>query len=117
MERSTISRCEPSSDARSTLRRGWLTLVALAGFAATGPCFADTVSPLIPLPAEMAPGQGTSLVSNGTVVRVPAGDAEAAAAAKYFVEKVARTRGLRLVVREANASARELADGAARGAV
>src|SRR5216117_650883 len=97
MERSTISRCEPSSDARSALRRGWLTLVALAG-AVAAPCFAESPSPLIPLPAEIAPGQGTSLIGPGTVVHVPAGDAGAAAAARWFVDEVARTRGLKLSV-------------------
>src|SRR4051812_33607602 len=98
MERSTISRCEPSSDARSAMRRGALTLVALA-LLATGRCFADTPVPLIPLPAEVVPGQGMFPVSAGTVVRVPAGDADAAEAARYFAEKVARTRGVQLSVR------------------
>src|SRR5690242_8539807 len=97
MERSTISRCEPSSDARSAMRRGALTLVALA-LLATGECFADSPAPLIPLPAEVVPGQGKFLVSPRTVVRVPAGDAEAAEAARYLIEKVARTRGVRLAV-------------------
>jgi hexosaminidase len=79
------------------MRRGALMLVALA-LLATGHCFADSPDPLIPLPAEIAPGQGTLTVSSGTVVRVPAGDAEAAEAARYFVDKVARTRGLRLAI-------------------
>ena len=80
------------------MRRGALTLVALA-LLATGHCFAVSPDPLIPLPAEVVPGQGVSLVGPGTVVRVPAGDAEAAEAAWYLAEKVARTRGLRLTVR------------------
>jgi hexosaminidase len=79
------------------MRRGALTLVALA-LLATGRCFADTPAPLIPLPTEVVPGQGMFPVGAGTVVRVPAGDAEAAEAARYFAEKVARTRGVQLAV-------------------
>src|ERR1044071_4548310 len=97
MERSTISRCEPSSDARSAMRRGAQTLVALA-LLATAECFADSPAPLIPLPAEVVPGQGMFPVSAATTVRVPAGDAEAALAARYLVEKVARVQGLQLTV-------------------
>src|SRR5215475_2733218 len=99
MERSTISRCEPSSDARSAMRRGALILVALA-LLATGRCFADTPVPLIPLPAEVVPGQGTFSVTSATVIGVPGGDAEAAGAARYLAEKVARTRGLKLAVHD-----------------
>src|SRR5690242_10509683 len=97
MERSTISRCEPSSDARQAMRRAALCVVALA-WLTSGTAFANSPSPLIPLPAEIAPGQGTFTVARGTVVRVPAGDSEAAGAARYLVEKVARTRGLKLAV-------------------
>ena len=79
------------------MRRGALSLVALA-LLATGKCFADSPAPLIPLPAEIAPGQGTFAVGPGTAVRVPAGDADAAEAARYLAEKVARTRGLKLTV-------------------
>jgi hexosaminidase len=84
--------------------RGALCLVALA-WLTTGTAFADSPSPLIPLPAEMAPGQGTFTVAGGTVVRVPAGDAEAAGAARYLVEKIARTRGLRLSAQPFDAQA------------
>ena len=79
------------------MRRGAFSLVALA-LLATGRCFADTPDPLIPLPAEIAPGQGTFPVGPGTAVRVPAGDADAAEAARYLAGKVARTRGLKLAV-------------------
>ena len=92
------------------MRRGALILVALA-WLATGLCLADTPTPLIPLPAEIAPGQGTFPVSSGTVVSVPAGDAEAARVARYFVEKVARTRGLKLVVQTGDSSAGSSASG------
>ncbi len=81
------------------MRRGALGFVALA-LLATGKCLADSPPPLIPLPAEIVPGQGTFAVGPATVVRVPAGDAEAAAAARYFVEQVARTRGLKLTIRQ-----------------
>ena len=79
------------------MRRGALLVVALA-LLATGRCFADTPDPLIPLPAEIAPGQGMFVVGSGAEVRVPAGDAEAARAARYLVEKVARTRGVTLAL-------------------
>jgi hexosaminidase len=79
------------------MRRGALLLVAFA-WLTSGTCFADPPDPLIPLPAEIAPGQGMFRVTGGTAVRVPAGDAEAAGAARYLAEKVARTRGLRLSV-------------------
>lgn len=79
------------------MRRAALLLVALA-WLASGTCFADPPDPLIPLPAEIAPGQGMFRVTSGTVVYVPAGDAEAVGAARYLADKVARTRGLKLVV-------------------
>jgi hexosaminidase len=94
------------------MRRGALILVALA-WLATGPCLADSPNPLIPLPAEIAPGQGTFPISAGTAVRVAAGDAEAASAARYFVEKLARTRGVKLAV-QVGASTR-IAGGATDG--
>ena len=89
------------------MRRGALGFVALA-LLATGECLADSPPPLIPLPAEIAPGQGTFAVGPATVVRVPPGDAEAAEAARYFVEQVARTRGVRLTIRQSSARAADV---------
>jgi hexosaminidase len=83
------------------MRRGALGFVALA-LLATGQCLADSPPPLIPLPAEIAPGQGAFAVGPATVVRVPPGDAEAAEAARYFVEQVARTRGVKLTIRQSS---------------
>lgn len=94
------------------MRRGVLCFVALA-WLTTGTCFADSPDPLIPLPAEVVPGQGMFPVAASTPVLVPAGDAGAAAAARYFADKVARTRGLRLSVRSGGAS---VGDASAAGA-
>ncbi|MEJ1966832.1 MAG: family 20 glycosylhydrolase [Gammaproteobacteria bacterium] len=91
------------------MRRAALGLVAPA-LLATCECFADTPPPLVPLPAEIVRGQGEFPVGPGTVVRVPGGDAEAADAARYLVEMVARTRGAVLAVRNA-------ADGAGAPAI
>src|SRR5690606_5919365 len=103
MERSTISRCEPGSDARPAMRRG-LIFLALA-WLICGKCFADSPPPLVPLPAEVVPGQGAFPVSGKTVIRVPANDAEAAQAARYLAEKVTRTRGMKLSVVTVDAAA------------
>ena len=85
------------------MRRGALTLVALA-LLATGHCFADSPDPLIPLPAEVVPGQGTFLLDPRTVIYAPPGDAEAAEAAHYLADKLARTRGMKLSVGEFSAN-------------
>ena len=85
------------------MRRGALTLVALA-LLTTGRCFADSQTPLIPLPAEVVPGQGTFLLSPRTMIYAPPGDAEAAGAARYLADKLARTRGMKLSVGEFSAN-------------
>jgi hexosaminidase len=53
---------------------------------------------VIPLPAETVPGVGSFNIGPGTVVRVPSGDRDAAAAARYLVELWARTNHLTLPV-------------------
>jgi len=103
MERSITSRCVPSSDARKVARRGRLGLIAFAWLAIAS-SFAESPAPLVPLPAQISPGEGTFSLAPGTVVRVPAGDAEAANAGRYLVEQLEKLRGLRLEVREADAT-------------
>jgi hexosaminidase len=93
------------------MRRGALIVVALA-WLATGTCLADTPDPLIPLPAEVVPGQGAFTVSAATEVHVPAGDPEAAEAARYLAQKVGRTRGVELDI---SVDAGESGDGTAAG--
>jgi len=85
------------------MRRG-LIFLALA-WLICGKCFADSPPPLVPLPAEVVPGQGAFPVSGKTVIRVPANDAEAAQAARYLAEKVTRTRGMKLSVVTVDAAA------------
>jgi hexosaminidase len=53
---------------------------------------------VIPLPAETVSGVGSFNVSPATVVRVPPGDRDADAAARYLVELWTRTNGLTLPV-------------------
>jgi hexosaminidase len=53
---------------------------------------------VIPLPAETVPGIGSFNIGPGTVVRVPSGDRDAAAAARYLVELWARTNHLTLPI-------------------
>jgi hexosaminidase len=53
---------------------------------------------VIPLPADTVSGVGSFNVSPSTVVRVPPGDPDADAAARYLVELWARTNGLSLPV-------------------
>jgi len=53
---------------------------------------------VIPLPAETVPGVGSFKIGPGTVVRVPPGDRDAAAAARYLAELWARTNQLTLPV-------------------
>ena len=53
---------------------------------------------VIPLPAETVPGVGSFNIGPGTVVRVPSGDRDAAAAARCLVELWTRTNHLTLPV-------------------
>jgi hexosaminidase len=53
---------------------------------------------VIPLPAETVPGVGFFNVGPGTVVRVPSGDRDTAAAARYLVELWTRTNRLTLPI-------------------
>jgi hexosaminidase len=98
MERSITSRCVPSSDARRVARRGRPGLIAFAWLAIAN-SFAESPAPLVPLPARISPGEGAFSLGPATAVSVPQGDAEAANAGRYFVEQVAKLRGLRLALR------------------
>ncbi|WP_252181074.1 family 20 glycosylhydrolase [Azospirillum sp. B4] len=61
---------------------------------------ADAPPPLIPLAAQVSPGQGTFTLPAGAVIGVPAGDAQARFAALQLADLVRRVRGLDLMVRE-----------------
>jgi hexosaminidase len=88
---------------RSAAGRGAWVVVALT--LGAGDCFAEAQPPVVPLPAEFAPGEGSFRVGSRTVVRVPRGDADAENAARYFVQLLERSRGLKLAVRRDDASA------------
>ncbi|HEV7714679.1 MAG TPA: beta-N-acetylhexosaminidase, partial [Steroidobacteraceae bacterium] len=53
---------------------------------------------VVPLPAEIVAGEGTFEIRANTPIRVPAGDAEAAATARYLADLLWRARGLKLTV-------------------
>ena len=53
---------------------------------------------VIPLPAETVPGVGSFNIGPATLVRVPTGDRDAAAAARYLVELWTRTNHLTLPI-------------------
>lgn len=55
---------------------------------------AGNALPLLPLPQSIVPVAGSLTVTSGTAIAVPAGDAEAAAAAALLVERVTATRGI-----------------------
>jgi len=59
---------------------------------------------VIPLPAETTLGIGSFSVGPTTIVRVPSGDRDAAAAARYLVQLWTRTNHLTLPVTAGNAS-------------
>ena len=71
--------------------------VAVLAFLGASVCFAEP-SAVVPLPAEIVPGEGAFAISPGTTVRVPDGDSEAAEAAEYFIDLLKRLRGLTLAV-------------------
>src|ERR1700740_185199 len=85
---------------RSPLLRALVAGVALlAGPAAAAP------SALLPAPAIETPADGVFRLSARTPVVVPAGDSGARAAADYFTQLIARSRGLGLRTTEAAAPA------------
>ncbi len=55
---------------------------------------------IIPEPQRVEAATGAFVIDAATVVSIPAGDAEAARAAAYFVDLMQRSRGLALTVRE-----------------
>ena len=65
---------------------------ALAGACLGSPATAADGA-VIPLPAEITPGDGVFRIDRRTPLRVSAGDRDAARAAQYFARLVSRTRG------------------------
>ncbi|MDR6625891.1 family 20 glycosylhydrolase [Caulobacter segnis] len=80
-----------------------LAVLALSLSAASAHAAAPT--PIIPVPAELIPGQGALLVRSGAVISAPAGDAAALSAARLLAGQVKQTRGLDLHAREGGAGA------------
>lgn len=80
-----------------------LAVLALSLSAASASAAAP--APIIPVPAELIPGQGALLVRSGAVISAPAGDAAALSAARLLAGQVKQTRGLDLVAREGGAGA------------
>jgi hexosaminidase len=79
--------------------RSWIArvLAAAAGIIAmAAPALGAPVASIIPAPASVAAGEGTFAVSDTTVVMSARNDPGAAAAAGYFTDLLARTRGLKL---------------------
>ncbi|MGB6307454.1 MAG: hypothetical protein WBF89_06635, partial [Steroidobacteraceae bacterium] len=74
-------------------RRAAARAVALAAVLALSPAARSGV---IPIPADIVPGSGSFAVDSATVLRVPAGDRDAADAARYLSELWSRTNGLTL---------------------
>jgi hexosaminidase len=62
----------------------------------SAPAMASSLPPLIPMPAQITPQQGTLTITNGATIALPEGDSGAQTAAKLLIEKVAKDRGLTL---------------------
>jgi hexosaminidase len=69
------------------------TVLALALLGA-GSCWAQSQPPVIPLPNEVTPGEGTLLVGETTSLRVSPADVDAMAAAQYLSQTINRTHSL-----------------------
>lgn len=88
---------------RRRLLSASLAVLALSLSAASA--HAAAPAPIIPVPAELIPGQGALLVRSGAVISTPAGDAAALSAARLLAGQVKQTRGLDLLAREGGAGA------------
>jgi len=62
------------------------------------------VGSVIPRPVAVTPETGVFVLDDGAALIVPRGDVEARRAATYFADLMQRTRGLRLTVREGDAT-------------
>lgn len=77
---------------------GTAPAVASAG-AAVAPASATAPLPLIPAPVEAKRSAGSFTVGTGTVISIPAGDADTRRSAEHLAGLLKRTRGLALEVR------------------
>ncbi|WP_132386309.1 family 20 glycosylhydrolase [Novosphingobium sp. PhB165] len=79
----------------------------LAGLAFSAPAYAQSASslPLAPWPASVEQGSGKLTIGSGAAIGVPAGDADAAEAARLLVEHVKGANGLVLSVAPGAATA------------
>jgi len=90
------------------VRYGSRSVLELRAAVYTAALFLGAAQPLgsassgvIPLPAEVKPGDGSFNVGSGTVIRVPPQDRGAGDAARYLAELWARTNSLTVPVRDA----------------
>lgn len=85
-------------------RHGWqrrAAVVVAAGLvAAASSAAAAPVLPLVPWPAQVAPGKGALLITDGATLAVPVGDAGAKAVATLLAARLAAQHGLSLRVVE-----------------
>lgn len=91
---------------RSALAAMTLSCLAAAGSGDAAPAPPAPLS-LIPMPARVLPQRGQFRLADGA--RVVATDARGAAVARYFVDLLARTRGLRLEAAETGSGSIRLA--------
>lgn len=79
--------------------------VIMACLLALGGSAYAALPPLIPQPAQVRVGQGSYVVDSTTTIHIAPDDTAAADAAHYLADLLARTRGLRLAIREDATSA------------
>ena len=73
-------------------------LLATAAVVIAGPAQAAG-APIIPAPVSDTPREGAFQLTERTVISAPAGDAQAAASARYLADLISRSRGLKLAQR------------------
>src|SRR5262249_1528684 len=82
------------AEVRWGMRRDARVMVVLALLGA-GRCFAEqqvpALPPVIPLPAEVTPGEGAFVFGDATIFASPAGDPDAQQVADYLVALMSRT--------------------------
>ncbi len=88
------------------LKLSSLVCVVVCVFAAAAHAAAHAAEPaLIPVPAEIHPGQGGLVIADDAVIAAPVGDREAAFAARQAAALALRLRGLKLQTKAGGAGA------------
>ena len=75
-------------------------LLATAALTISGPALAASGAPITPAPASDTPREGAFVLNARTVIAPAEGDAQAQASARYLADLLARSRGLKLTVRQ-----------------